>query len=85
MKRTPKAGLEPVSISDLDWFYSGRRRFTFVHQVWVDGEFLRTDQTEVKTADLVEALRRLGLVEKKGTPAERRVTPRNDVRRAARR
>lgn len=64
--RKPRAVLEPVTISDLDWFYSGERRFTFVHQVWVDGELLRTDSTEVKTRDLVAALVRLGLVRENG-------------------
>ena len=46
----------PVSINEHAWFYHEGSGLTFVHEIMVNGEFIRTDQIEIPWKKVISAV-----------------------------
>jgi hypothetical protein len=55
---------EPQGDSEIDWYYEGRRNFHFVHQIWINGDYVRTDTIRVSTRLLRKSIARCKPIKK---------------------
>lgn len=49
---------EPQNISGTAWYYEGRRYFDFVHEIWENGQRIKTVQFRVLASQLRKSLDR---------------------------
>lgn len=48
----------PININKDNWYYEEEKAVCFVHQVYIGGEYIQTDQINISWKKLLESVKR---------------------------